>query len=123
MSYVEDSLSSGEQVLLGPIERTLWEYFPWGLLLLTIPFIWLRRFSVEYAITNLRMVTKHGLVGRETHELRLDAIESVQVQQSLWGRMFDYGTLIATGRGNQVLRMENIRAPLEAKKRLESTRP
>ena len=120
MRYVLGSLSDGEQVVLGPIRKTLWEYFPWGLLIVPIGFIWLRRWSTEYAITSHRLISKRGLIARNTDELRLTAIESVQIRQSVLGRLFDYGDLVATGRGNQVIHLENVRSPLAVKKQLES---
>jgi len=120
MRYVNSTLSDGESVVFGPIPQTRWEYTTiWALLLFPLFFVWLRRWSTEYAVTNRRLVTKVGLLARTGNELRLRRIESVQVKQGALGRVLGYGDLVATGQGNQTVALSNIVDPMGVKRRLE----
>lgn len=53
----------------------------------------------EYTVTNLRVVMKIGVLNRVAIELMLNRLEAVTVQQSLFGQMFNYGTVILVGIG------------------------
>jgi len=120
-SYVEKALVQGEQVLyLGRI--SLWSLFPqlfFGALLtpiviglfLLIPALVKYR-STELAVTNKRVIAKFGFVSRQTIELNVAKIESVQVEQGVLGRMFDYGSIIVAGGGNPFEKVQGIANPL-----------
>lgn|SRR3990167_8365072 len=53
----------------------------------------------EYGVTNKRVVIKVGWIQRRSLELLLDKVEGVLVDQTLMGRIFNYGgiTIIGTG--------------------------
>jgi uncharacterized membrane protein YdbT with pleckstrin-like domain len=51
---------------------------------------WFRRWTTEIAVTDRRVIIKHGFIRRATMEMNLQKIESVDVDQSLIGRIFDY---------------------------------
>jgi len=53
----------------------------------------------EYTVTNLRVVMKTGVLNRMAVELMLNRLEAVTVQQSMFGQMFNYGTVILVGVG------------------------
>ena len=54
--------------------------------------------NTEYYITNRRLIVKKGILERQTTELRLSKCEGVMVEQSMLGRLFNYGTIsITTG--------------------------
>ena len=55
--------------------------------------------SSEYGVTDKRVVVKTGLIQRKSLELMLDKVEGVLVDQSIIGRIFNYGmiTIIGTG--------------------------
>lgn len=55
--------------------------------------------TTEFSITNKRVVMKTGLVRRSTLEILLNRIESISIDQSLFGRLLNYGTLIVSGMG------------------------
>jgi len=78
---------------------------------------WLRgfikRWSTEIAVTNRRVIFKEGLVARRTFEMNMDKIESVDVLQSVWGRIFGYGTIIVRGVGSGMEPLKGISAPIE----------
>lgn len=50
----------------------------------------------QYVVTNNRLIFKRGIINRTSHELLLKKCEGVQVEQSIPGRLFDYGTVIVT---------------------------
>ncbi len=74
---------------------------------------WFQRWTTEIAITNRRIILKRGFIRRDTTEMHIEKVESVDVNQSFLGRMFDYGdvTVRGTGAGLETLRL--IDAPLE----------
>ena len=52
------------------------------------------------------------LFGRHTIEMSLAKIESVDVDQSVLGRIFGYGTLVLRGTGGSLEPIRNIGDPL-----------
>lgn len=55
--------------------------------------------SSEYGITNKRVLMKIGFIRRNSLEIFLHKIESVHVQQSILGRILNYGIIIIAGTG------------------------
>lgn len=121
-SYVQNYLTNGENIVYeGRI--SLWSLLPHVLLgLLTLGFFglgilfWIsaaiRYFSTELAITNKRVIAKFGFISRNTIEINLPKIESIQVNQSILGRMFNYGSIIVSGAGNPQAPIPGISHPL-----------
>ncbi len=68
---------------------------------------WFRRWVTEIAVTNMRIILKRGFIRRHTIEMNMDKVESVDVDQSLLGRIFNYGnvTVRGVGTGFEPLRM------------------
>src|SRR6202035_1522264 len=62
---------------------------------------WFHRWTTETDVTNLRVVHKTGFIKRRTFEMSLDKVESVDVNQSILGRIFNYGnvTILGVGEG------------------------
>ena len=101
---------------------------PWSLLpllmlgLLTLPLFgvglvfWaiaaLRYWTTELAITNKRIIAKFGFIRRATVELLLPKAESVQVDQSILGRLFNYGSVLVSGAGIPQAPVPGISDPL-----------
>ncbi len=72
-----------------------------------------RRNATEMAVTNKRVVIKKGLMSRQTIELLLGKVESIQVNESASGRMLGYGSLLIRGTGGTQDSFEMIGHPLE----------
>ena len=91
----------------------LWAAAVFGALaiLVFIP-AWLRRLSTEIAVTDRRIIFKRGLIQRHTIEINMDKVESVDVDQSILGRVFDYGTITVRGTGEGIEPLRNISAPI-----------
>jgi uncharacterized membrane protein YdbT with pleckstrin-like domain len=73
---------------------------------------WLVSANTEIIVTSRRVIYKTGFISRNTVEMNLDKVESVLVQQSLVGRMFDYGAVVIRGVGAGLEPIRNIGAPL-----------
>jgi len=53
----------------------------------------------EYAITSKRIIMKTGFISRHSFEVFLQRVESIQVSQSIFGRLMNYGTIVIGGVG------------------------
>lgn len=139
-SYIENALASGEQILhVGKV--SLWSQtkaITLGIALIAfgifiaqktsfghhIPLVcallgvlsgftaWLRSQATELAITNRRIIAKSGLLSRRTMEINLARVESLQVEQSLLGRILNYGQLKIAGVGDSQEPVDYIADPL-----------
>jgi uncharacterized membrane protein YdbT with pleckstrin-like domain len=74
---------------------------------------WFHRITTEIAVTDRRIIYKRGFIRRYTVEMHMDKVESVDVDQSLFGRMLDYGNVIIHGTGMGIEPLDNIDHPLE----------
>jgi uncharacterized membrane protein YdbT with pleckstrin-like domain len=74
---------------------------------------WFHRWTTETDVTNLRVVHKTGFIQRRTFEMSLDKVESVDVNQSILGRILNYGdvTILGVGEGKETI--STIASPLE----------
>jgi len=77
---------------------------------------WLRalleRVSTELAVTDRRIIYKRGLIRRHTIEMNMSKVESVDVDQSLLGRILGYGTVTVRGTGGGIEPLPRIADPL-----------
>lgn len=69
--------------------------------------------SSELVITDRRVLIKTGVVRRQTFEMYIAKIESVGVDQSFFGRMFDYGSVLVRGTGGFEQAFEAIAEPIQ----------
>jgi uncharacterized membrane protein YdbT with pleckstrin-like domain len=74
------------------------------------------RWVSEFAVTNRRIIIKTGFVARRTVEMNLSKIESVNVDQTVMGRIFGYGSITIIGTGGTRESFHNIARPLEFRK-------
>jgi len=74
---------------------------------------WFHRWTTETDVTNLRVVHKTGFIKRRTFEMSLDKVESVDVDQSILGRILTFGdvTIMGVGEGKETI--STIASPLE----------
>lgn len=121
-SYIEGALIKGEKIIYtGNI--SLWSLAPlitlgvlllaaWGLGLIFLAGAYIRYKTTELAVTNKRVIAKFGFISRQTVELNIGKVESIQVNQSILGRIFNFGTLIISGAGNPQAPIANISDPM-----------
>lgn len=122
-SYVESGLAKDEKIIyLGHISLwSLTHLIALGIVLLPALGIglfflvkaYIRYKTTELAITSKRVIVKLGFVQRRTVEININKIESIQVDQGMLGRMFDYGTLVIAGAGDSQAPITGISAPME----------
>jgi uncharacterized membrane protein YdbT with pleckstrin-like domain len=78
----------------------------------------IRRATTEFAVTDHRVIYKTGLFGRHTLEMNRSKIESVDVDQSIPGRLLGYGTVIVRGTGGSLEPIRYIADPLGFRTRI-----
>jgi uncharacterized membrane protein YdbT with pleckstrin-like domain len=74
---------------------------------------WFHRWTTETDVTNLRVVHKTGFIKRRTFEMSLDKVESVDVNQSILGRLLNYGNVTVRGVGEGAETIKTIASPLD----------
>ena len=77
---------------------------------------YIRYKTTELAFTNKRVIAKEGFIKRNTIELTISKVESIQVDQEVFGRMFNFGTLIIGGAGDPQAPIAGISDPIEFRK-------
>jgi len=124
MSYIENNLLNGEKIIRKA--KIHWFIFVPGatILVLSIMFMshaphdavgigfipliislfmllkaFIDKISIELAVTDKRVIAKWGLVARRTIELYFSKIESLNVDQGVWGRIFNFGKVSVNGTG------------------------
>lgn len=75
-----------------------------------------QRSGSEFAVTNRRVLIKVGLVRRRTLELNLSKIESVEVEQTVAGRLLGYGQIEVIGTGGTREAFDRVSNPLAFRK-------
>lgn len=78
--------------------------------------------TTEIAVTTSRIIYKRGLVARYVGEMSVDRIESINVLQTVWGRVFGYGRLLIHGMGVGEVILPPIANPITFRKAIEKAR-
>ena len=129
MTYIEKTLSSKESIQFSfelhwiawlPLVGWLLLALPtFGITLLMAGYEYLRIKCIEQAVTNRRVIFKRGIISRHTEEMLLNSVETVEIRQSIWGRILGYATIMVTGRGESDLQLKWMQKPLEVKRAIE----
>jgi uncharacterized membrane protein YdbT with pleckstrin-like domain len=93
----------------------------WSVLLFFVIKNLITYFTTEYGITNTRVISKQGLIRRDIEEINLSSIESINVNQSIIGRILNYGTIIVSGRGTSKVIFKDIDNVVEVRKLIKNT--
>ena len=141
MSYIDQTLSSNEFVFYRC--RPHWIIFSkpfftllagllvfyWGLHLMAGIFLfvallsWLSAivayFTSEFGITNQRVVIKLGFIRRYSFENSLTRIEGIEVDQSIFGRFLDYGSICIRGVGGSGELFPAVPSPLVLRQKVQ----
>lgn len=72
---------------------------------------WLKRNLIEMVCTNKRVVKRTGIINVTTEELNRERIESVEIRQSIFGRLFNYGDILFSGTGTSKVVFSFINQP------------
>lgn len=143
MKYIEKTLLSGESVFfctrkhwiifILPIIFTVFGLLFWvqqdllillGYLFFVLAiYYWFTAITTfitsEFAITNKRVLIKVGFIQRQSWETLLSKIASLEVKQSILGRLLGYGTLViqSTGGGKDAFTV--INDPLNFRRKVQ----
>ena len=126
-SYVDQNLMSGETVLYRA-NVSLWALAPLialgilllpalGIGLIALVRAWIIYRSTEFAVTDKRLIAKTGVISRNTTEMFLDKVESLNVDQTIPGRILNFGTVTIRGTGSTTEPIRRISAPHELRRR------
>jgi len=114
-NYVDSHLIKGETVVYSAKLHWIIYLHPKAFFTLWIaPFI--QQATSEFAITTKRIIIKVGLISRRTLEMNLNKIESVNVDQSILGRILNYGSITVIGTGGTHEAFYNIASPMQFRK-------
>ena len=132
MSYLEKSLTSNEEikevinyhwfVWLTPVIYFFlgFVFLPYSLFFTFVSIMsFLNLKFTDQGVTTKKSIKKTGIISVKTEELFISKTETVEMNQSFWGRIFGFGDVKLTGTGNRYLIFNTISSPLEVKKRIE----
>jgi uncharacterized membrane protein YdbT with pleckstrin-like domain len=141
-NYVEHNLIDGEQVvyetrihpivflspalfvMLGIGFGAFGNFFGGAVLLgagvLMLIAAWIRQWASEFAVTNRRVIVKVGFISRRTIEINMSKVESVEVNQDIFARLFNYGTIVVIGTGGTKEPFALINDPLAFRRAVQS---
>lgn len=74
----------------------------------------------EMVVTNKRVVCKTGIISVNTEELKNTRIESTEIKQTLWQRIWGYADIYFTGTGVSFVLFSNVKNPRKVKSMLEN---
>jgi uncharacterized membrane protein YdbT with pleckstrin-like domain len=106
------SLDPGEEVVwMGrPAFETLYGTILSGLLLtvvligflilLGVPFAYLRIQNTDYVVTSESLYVKSGIFSTNIETVDLDRIQNTEYNRSFWGKQFDYGSISVSTAGS-----------------------
>jgi uncharacterized membrane protein YdbT with pleckstrin-like domain len=77
--------------------------------------------TTELAVTSKRVIAKVGLIRRSTMELNHSKVESLNVNQGIFGRIFGYGTIVVNGTGGGATPVPGIDNPMEFRRNAMQT--
>ncbi|MBS0384637.1 MAG: PH domain-containing protein [Proteobacteria bacterium] len=131
MSYIEQSLGSGERIIARAHFHWWYSLKAWAALIFLfwcLIGIWIfaammiRQSTTEIAVTSHRFVEKTGLFTLRTNEIALQNIEGVQLEQSFMGRLLGYGHLRIEGTGVDAVIVPDIANPIAFRAAIESAK-
>lgn len=74
---------------------------------------WFQRYTTEIAITDRRLILKQGFIRRHTVEVNLRKVGSVDVDQTVLGRIFNFGDVTVQIAGGAPERLPLVDSPLK----------
>lgn len=113
--YAENNLLRGE-VITHETTYHWMNFFRKDALLSLFILPTIQYFTDEYVITNKRVIIKKGWLRIRTVEMGLNKIETVNVRQSLLGRIIGYGSITIVGSGGTKETSHYIKNPIEFRK-------
>lgn len=129
MAYIDESLSAGEEISslftqhwVVRIPMVIWLLLSpfFGITLPLAIYEYLRVRYTELGVTNKRVIFKTGIISRKSEEMKLASIETVEIDQGVFGRILGFGSIHVSGRGISDVVLRNIKDPMAVKRAIES---
>lgn len=95
-----------------PVFTAVWIAFLVGAVVLFLP-PWFRRMNTEIVVTDKRIICKRGWISRHTEEMNISKVETVDVNQSIVGRILGYGDVLVKGTGASLEPIYCVSGPIE----------
>ncbi len=104
-------IAPGETILYKP-KLSKWAYLQLGRLV--------RNLTTTIFVSDKRFFHSHGWINRHAHEIVIGKVESILVEQSFWGRIFNYGTVKVSGTGAGTIVLRYLKRPLEFQRQVRA---
>ena len=104
-------IAPGETIIYQP-RLTRWAYLQWGSLI--------KNLTTTIFVSDKRFFHSYGWMHRHAHEIVIGKVESILVEQNLWGRIFNYGTVKVSGTGAGTIVLRYIKRPLEFQRQVRA---
>ena len=72
---------------------------------------YVRQVSTELVVTDQRVIAKYGFISRATFELMISRVTGANFDQTLLGRVLNYGTIIVRGAGGDISPIDVVANP------------
>ena len=131
MSYVQSTIGKDEKIIyyinyhwayvaLAYFYLIIFGVFIIGVILFFRMMI--NKWTTERVLTNKRYIQKTGWISRKTEEISVHKIEEVEFNQSILGRVLNYGSVLISGTGVGKIKLNLIDDPLIFQKKLNNVR-
>lgn len=80
----------------------------------------IRNCTTTIFLSDRRFYYRHGLLRRTTHEMVIGKIETIDVKETLMGRIFGYGRVYLAGTGAGEIVMHYVKHPFELQRQIRS---
>src|SRR5690348_13688638 len=140
MSYIDSNLLTGESVIYRA--RLHWIVFLWPIIWLIVAILLfgagegaaglgvialilfiatgigslVSYVTSEFGVTTKRVLVKVGFIRRNSLEILLNKVESIQVHQGILGRILSFGTVRVCGTGGSREPFHKISSPLQLRR-------
>lgn len=109
--YVDKNLLNNEVVIHeGSYHWT--HYISWLSLCTLGIYPYIQGKTDEFVVTSKRIIIKKGIIAYDTLEMNLSRVESVQVEQTVLGRILGFGSVKIIGTGGTKETFEHIKDPV-----------
>lgn len=87
--------------------------------LLWIALTWVTYYFSSLTIKKKQVILRTGVIVRQTIDIPLSKIESIDIRQSILGSIFRYGMLMITGTGGSRQVVNYLQRPLTCRRHIE----
>jgi hypothetical protein len=104
-------ISPGETIIYQP-RLSKWAYLRLG--------SFIRNLTTTIFVSDKRFFHSFGWMHRHAHEIVIGKVESILVEQGLWGRICNYGTVKVSGTGAGTIVLPYLKRPIEFQRQVRA---